>query len=125
MRRHRPDGPLTSRRVDLSQAYNGLRSYRPAVVALLTLLSNFGLPLVWSLADPLPSSFGHRAAFHCLALLALASSATIMRAHLFVLTGPSPMPCPLTLAVFSPALLYRAVWSLGILSIELVRAGVV
>jgi len=105
-------GSMSLATVDLSQSYNGLRSYQPAIVALLTFLSNFGLPLVWSLAEPLPGPLQHRIAFHCLALLALAVSATVMRAHLFVLT------------VFSPALLYRAVWSLGIPSIELLRSVV-
>jgi ethanolaminephosphotransferase len=101
--------------IDLSQAYNGISSYDVRLVSLLTYLSNFAGPVFWSLATlsllrlhPISSShhiptctshFLYTTAFHCLSLLTLAISATHFRRHLFTWT------------VFSPALLYKGVWS--------------
>ncbi|GAA5923533.1 hypothetical protein JCM3775_000418 [Rhodotorula graminis] len=89
---------------DLSQAYNGLRSFSLTLVTLLAFLSNFSGPIFLSLSlhtlPPVlrPLVLDYLSAFHVVALTALAASATHFREHLFALT------------VFAPAVLYRAGW---------------
>ncbi|GAA5889616.1 hypothetical protein JCM8208_001076 [Rhodotorula glutinis] len=89
---------------DLSQAYNGLRSFSLPLVTLLAFLSNFSGPIFLSLSlhtlPPVlrPLVLDYLSTFHVVALTALAASATHFREHLFALT------------VFAPAVLYRAGW---------------
>ena len=93
-----------SRRADLSQAYNGLRSFSLPLVTLLAFLSNFSGPIFLSLSlhtlPPVLRFFvlDYLTAFHVVALTVLAASATHFREHLFALS------------VFAPAVLYRAGW---------------
>lgn len=103
--------------IDLSQAYNGLTSYSMPLVSLQTFASNFAGPIFWAcavgsrlypwppwiIAVPTASATTHfliTTLFHSLSFLTLAASATHFRSHLFVWT------------VFSPALLYKGVWTL-------------
>ena len=90
-------------RVDLSQAYNGCREYSVPTQALNTLLSNFAGPIFWSFAvfaasDDRKSLYHSQAAFRSASLTMMCISAIFFRTHLF------------TWSVFSPAVLYKAVW---------------
>ncbi|GAA5962537.1 hypothetical protein JCM3765_003721 [Sporobolomyces pararoseus] len=96
--------------VDLSQAYNGLKSYSFPLVTLLTYLSNFSGPIFLSLSSRflLPnnhSSTSHTiytTTFFTLSLTTLAISAVHFRYHLFAFT------------VFSPAVLYKGIWWIAV-----------
>ena len=95
--------------MDLSQAYNGISSYDVRLVSLLTFLSNFAGPVVWSLATPSllrtrsattrTTHFYLSTTMHVWSLLTLAISATHFRHHLFTFT------------FFSPALLFQGFWN--------------
>jgi ethanolaminephosphotransferase len=92
-------------------AYNGLASYDVVLVGIQTFLSNFAGPILWSLlaavsarhfgskGKPGNSFFLYASAFRSVALLAYSISATVFRDHLFTWT------------VFSPAVLYKIVWT--------------
>ncbi|GAA5854592.1 hypothetical protein JCM8547_004901 [Rhodosporidiobolus lusitaniae] len=94
--------------VDLSSSYTGLTSHSLPLVALLTYLSNFSLPVLSSLSlhtllssAPSPSRrliLNYLTFFHLAALTVLSASASWFREHLFSLT------------VFAPAVVYRATW---------------
>jgi hypothetical protein len=112
-------------RIDLSMAYNGLSAYNFVLVGIQTFLSNFWGPILWSLARgtlllpalprrsespshsnntvnparPFATYLVYASAFHSVALAAIGISATVFRNHLFTWT------------VFSPAVLYKIVWS--------------
>ncbi|GAA96169.1 uncharacterized protein L969DRAFT_91625 [Mixia osmundae IAM 14324] len=84
--------------VDLSSAYLGLNSYSPMLVSAMTFLSNYSLPVWWTLATSSPPrSYDLPTAFWSLATLSLCLSATVFREHLFVFS------------VFSPSLIFCAV----------------
>ncbi|GAA5986715.1 hypothetical protein JCM5350_000509 [Sporobolomyces pararoseus] len=92
--------------VDLSQAYNGLKSYSFPLVTLLTYLSNFSGPIFLSISSRFLLSSHHSSCSHttytttffAISLTTLASSAVYFRYHLFAFT------------VFSPGVLYKGVW---------------
>lgn len=109
--------------IDLSNAYNGVRTYNILVVGFLVFVSNFSAPIFWSLslllppnAAPKSGSIGHSETeeiqlrlhlknafallFYSLSGLSLFVSCINMRFHLFIWS------------VFSPRLLYFAAWLL-------------
>lgn len=104
--------------VDLSNAYNGIGHYEIHKVGLLTFLSNFSGPLYWSLAalEMFLNIFASETkadkrrlyfvklelllVFYSVAAFNLVSSCINLRYHLFIWS------------VFSPKLLFFAIWSL-------------
>lgn len=83
--------------IDLSNAYNGIRSYDIVAVTLLTFVSNFAPVLFWLAAGPRQKP-GYAAFFYGAASLQLLVLCVNMRYHLFVWS------------VFSPRLLYLGAW---------------
>lgn len=105
--------------VDLSNAYNGIKSYNIFAVGLLTFLSNFAGPIYWEFASLpifLENSLEYKvskgelfsirwstnALFYCLSTFFTVISCVVQRYHLFIWT------------VFSPKVLYTLVWNLFI-----------
>lgn len=107
--------------VDLSSAYNGVASFHPATVGLLTFVGNWGPSLWWSLGGVLLLLRkreimddgkgggarlwkGHVAVLTVFAagsVVGVMAACTVLRTHLFVWT------------VFSPKYLYCVAWSVG------------
>ncbi|KAI9616298.1 hypothetical protein KEM48_005212 [Puccinia striiformis f. sp. tritici PST-130] len=105
-------------RVDLSNAYNGLKSFSLPIVTILTFLSNFSGPLIVGLEGLIRPMVGMRgeikisgcscrtmilvrSAYFSLLFLVISILSTHFSDHLFVFT------------VFSPAVLYAFVWLFG------------
>ncbi|ODV80933.1 major facilitator superfamily protein [Suhomyces tanzawaensis NRRL Y-17324] len=116
--------------VDLSNAYNGVKSYDVFLVGVMTFVSNFAAPIYWSLSsiqilfEPYEILFSKKQEsknlirfsflkksillvkskvmllFYAIAVVSLIGSCINLRFHLFIWT------------VFSPKLLYFASWSL-------------
>lgn len=96
--------------IDLSNSYNGVRSYAIPIVAFLTFFSNFLGPIWWHFATLIYmlslkkcmhyfcDYFVLTSLFHGLAITALSIWCVILREHLFIWT------------VFSPKLLFQCVW---------------
>ncbi|KAH9460025.1 hypothetical protein MJO28_004313 [Puccinia striiformis f. sp. tritici] len=104
--------------VDLSNAYNGLKSFSLPIVTILTFLSNFSGPLIVGLEGLIRPMVGMRgeikisgcscrtmilvrSAYFSLLFLVISILSTHFSDHLFVFT------------VFSPAVLYAFVWLFG------------
>lgn len=116
--------------VDLSNAYNGIKSYNVIIVGLLTFISNFSGPIFWVMSSyqlifdaestryerasqPLVREFTLKKQvllfkaivsllFYSVSALSLAGSCFNLRFHLFIWS------------VFSPKLLFFGVWTLFI-----------
>lgn len=102
--------------IDLSNAYNGVSAYKPAIVGVLLVLTNWAGPLFWALgrkekvatASVSTTRMQRLAAWSeeaqlltlwaCVEVLAVMAACLIHRQHLFVWT------------VFSPKFLYMAAW---------------
>lgn len=98
--------------IDLSNAYNGIKEYNVLLVGILTFVGNWAGPIWWVLAthslllkkkEPWSYQiyFSLLSSFVATNLLAIMTSCTILRTHLFVWT------------VFSPKFLYCIAWALG------------
>jgi ethanolaminephosphotransferase len=102
--------------VDLSNAYNGVKSYNMFTVGILTFLSNFSGPVYWVFAslpimlendkrftnskmDLMEARWTTNILFYSLSTLLILISCFFQRYHLFVWT------------VFSPKVLYTIVWN--------------
>lgn len=118
--------------IDLSSAYNGIASYSPISVGLLTFISNWSGPIFWTSATNILLLRlreqnklnkenervwkGHVAlltVFTTGALFSMMAACTMLRTHLFIWT------------VFSPKFLYSMAWSIGQhLGVNVVVGGV-
>ncbi|CDR44716.1 CYFA0S15e01882g1_1 [Cyberlindnera fabianii] len=117
--------------VDLSNAYNGVKSYDLVAVGVLTFLSNFAGPIYWACAalpimfECLGSSKDNKwgalrarwivnSVFYTMTTLLIFGSCYAQRYHLFIWT------------VFSPKILYTLVWNFFMnLLVELVIVVIV
>lgn len=101
--------------VDLSSAYNGVSGYNVVAVGILTFVSNWTGPILWTSAtnlmllrlkktgqkDLLKQHLALLTVFVTSSLLFVMTACTMLRTHLFIWT------------VFSPKYLYSMAWSLG------------
>lgn len=102
--------------VDLSSAYNGVSGYNVLAVGILTFVSNWTGPILWTSAtnlmllklkkkegekDLLVRHLSVLTVFTTSGLLFVMAACTMLRTHLFIWT------------VFSPKYLYSMAWSLG------------
>ncbi|CAN6674864.1 GPI ethanolamine phosphate transferase 2 [Trichomonascus vanleenenianus] len=101
--------------IDLSNAYNGVRSYNMTIVGILTYISNWVGPLYWSITGLSILLESHifkviprqkiivtrtiiNQVFFSMASLGIMGACLVLKHHLFIWT------------VFSPKLLYSAAW---------------
>lgn len=112
--------------VDLSNAYNGVSEYNVFIVSFLTFISNFSGVIFWLLSQTLQyiqkapqtkwtcfhAATFYKMSFYLISMSSLIGSCINLRYHLFIWS------------VFSPKLLYFAVWTILVnVVVEFVLGG--